>query len=348
MPDDGRDRDLADRADIDLPPIGPTPNARALRFAKATGVGLLLLVVLAWLNRGDLPGVRDAIREAPAALGISAVVHMAQILATALAWRSLIGRERRPGISLMVRLRWYREGFDSLLPAGALLGQALAARLLMRHRLPARIAAATATVDMTVEATTQLFFTLAGVGLLLAVRGSHGMADALAASVALGSLAVATMVLVQRRLPLARLRSLLRPLTRRWSAAAIDRIEEVQQAIRQLHTQPRTLLVAALCHTTSWVLGSLEIVGVLHLLGHDVSLTDGVIVESLAQALRTVGFVVPGAVGIQEGAIIGACALVGVPPEPALVVALVRRARGLLFGFPVLLAYRHGERGEIK
>ena len=65
----------------------------------------------------------------------------------------------------------------------------------------------------------------------------------------------------------------------------------------------------------------------LGLLGHPVSLADALVIESLAQALRNAGFMLPGALAVQEGAIIGAAALVGVPPAAALAVALVRRAR---------------------
>ena len=80
-------------------------------------------------------------------------------------------------------------------------------------------------------------------------------------------------------------------------------------------------------HGAAWALGALEIVGVLGLLGHRLSLADGLIIESMAQALRNAGFMLPGALGVQEGALIGAAALVGVPPAQALTVALVRRTR---------------------
>ncbi len=332
---------------VSLHRVEVATSKTGLRVAKAVAAATLVLFVVAWLNRGDLPGVGNAVREAPAGLGVSALVHAVQIMLTALAWRVLLLPEQRPGVWLMARLRWFREGCTALLPAGDLVGQALAARILIRHGVPPRIAAATAMVDLTVEAVTQLFFTLAGLGLLLAGRSSRDMAAAVAASLGFGLLAAVALVLLQRRLPLTRLRSLLGPLNRRWAVTAIDRIDEVQQAIRQLHTQWRSLLLASLCHTGSWVIGSLEIVGVLHLLGHDVGLADGLVVESISQALRSAGFLVPGALGIQEGAIIGACALVGIAPATALVLALVRRARGLIFGLAGLSTYRHWERGEI-
>ena len=75
----------------------------------------------------------------------------------------------------MALLRWYRESANALLPAGALVGQAAAARLLARRGIPGEMAGATATVDLTLEAVSQLFFTLAGVALLLGAGEGEGL-----------------------------------------------------------------------------------------------------------------------------------------------------------------------------
>jgi len=83
--------------------------------------------------------------------------------------------------------------------------------------------------------------------------------------------------------------------------------------------------------------------GRLVLLGHPVSLSDALVIESLAQALRNAGFMLPGAVAVQEGAIIGAAALVGVLPAPALAAALVRRTREVAIALPGLIAWHRSE-----
>jgi hypothetical protein len=51
----------------------------------------------------------------------------------------------------------------------------------------------------------------------------------------------------------------------------------------------------------------------------------------------------PGALAAQEGAIVGAAALVGVPPAAALAAALVRRAREVAFALPGLVAWHRSE-----
>jgi hypothetical protein len=64
-----------------------------------------------------------------------------------------------------------------------------------------------------------------------------------------------------------------------------------------------------------------------------------VILESLGQALRSAGFALPGGLGAQEGGIVAGGVLLGIAPEIALAVALVKRARELVYGVPGLIAW---------
>ncbi|SDC36454.1 lysylphosphatidylglycerol synthase domain-containing protein [Belnapia rosea] len=310
--------------------------------------GILALGAVMALNAGELPGLGAILAELPAAVGISAAVHIPQILLTAAAWRALLPPGLRPPFAAMALLRWYRESANALVPAGALVGQAAAARLLARRGVPGRMAGATATVDLTLEAVSQLFFTLAGVALLLGVGDGPGLLGFALAGFGIALAGAAAMVLFQRRLPLTLLERLLARLARRWPAIDPAWIRELQEAILQLHADWPRLAVATLWHTISWLLGAIEIAGVLWLLGHPISLADALVIESLAQALRNVGFMLPGALAVQEGAIIGAAALVGVPPAAALAVALVRRTREVCLSLPGLIAWQRAESGSMR
>jgi len=305
--------------------------------------GALALVAAVALNHGEWPALRRMALDAPAAVAISLAVHLPQILFTGLAWRALLPRRLRPPIAAMALLRWYREAANALLPAGALVGQAAAARLLAQRGVPGDMAGATATVDLTLEAVSQLFFTLAGVALLLAGGAGDGLLGFAAAGVFVALGGAAAMVAAQRRLPLTLLERGLARLARRWPALRPAWIAELQAAILALHADWPRLVVATLWHSAAWLLGALEMFGVLWLLGHPVTLAEAVVIESLAQALRNVGFMLPGALAVQEGAIIGAAALVGVPAPLALAVALSRRVREVLLGMPGLVAWQRAE-----
>lgn len=333
------------------PADAPSPTT-TLRGGVRNGVlfAAALLAAAAALNWAELPGLSAILAGLPVAVAISAAVHLPQIALTAQAWRGLLPAPLRPSLPAMMALRWYRESANALLPAGAIVGQAAAARLLARQgqrgggRVPGDLAGATATVDLTLEAVSQFFFTLAGVALLVLAReDSAGLAPFAWAGLAIAVAGAVAMVLAQRRLPLDLLERLLARLARRFPSLRPGAVREFQAAILALHADGRRLAGAVLWHTASWVLGAVEIWGVLHLLGHPISLADALVVEALAQALRNVGFLLPGAFAVQEGAIIGAAALVGVPPGPAIAAALARRAREVVFSVPGLLAWQRAE-----
>jgi uncharacterized membrane protein YbhN (UPF0104 family) len=74
-------------------------------------------------------------------------------------------------------------------------------------------------------------------------------------------------------------------------------------------------------------------------MGYSISYSDAVAIESLAQAARGAAFVVPGAVGVQEGGLIVLCALFGVPANAALALSLIKRAADLAVGIPGLIGW---------
>lgn len=311
-----------------------------MRSALGVAFGLTLLGLLLFLNRADLFEVRHALRQAPLGLAISLLVHAPQLLLTALAWWFLLPAGARPSVTAMLALRWIRESLNSLAPAGAIVGQTVAARHLARTGVAAELSAATATTDITIEAGTQALITLTGVVLLLASYGDRHLGWLGAVGLALAMAVTTAMVGAQRHLPVARVEAALVWLAPRWAAGAAGRLAGLQDSILRLHADRLTLARAALCHLAAWALGAVEVSGILWLLGHPLPLTDGFIVESLAQALRAVAFMIPGGLGVQEGAIVAACGLVGVPPSLALMLALLRRTRELVLGVPGLLAVR--------
>ena len=64
------------------------------------------------------------------------------------------------------------------------------------------------------------------------------------------------------------------------------------------------------------------------------------ILESAALAIRGAAFLVPGAVGVQEGGYIFLGNLLGIPGEIAFALSLVRRMRELALGIPGLISWQ--------
>jgi hypothetical protein len=78
-------------------------------------------------------------------------------------------------------------------------------------------------------------------------------------------------------------------------------------------------------------------------LGAPVALGAALVIDSLISGLRSAAFMVPQALGVQEGGYILLGALFGLTPEVALALSLVRRARDLVIGVPVLVAWQISE-----
>jgi uncharacterized membrane protein YbhN (UPF0104 family) len=53
-----------------------------------------------------------------------------------------------------------------------------------------------------------------------------------------------------------------------------------------------------------------------------------------------VAFAIPGGLGVQEGALVAACVALGVPPEVALAMTLIKRAAELVVALPGLFAWQ--------
>jgi hypothetical protein len=65
--------------------------------------------------------------------------------------------------------------------------------------------------------------------------------------------------------------------------------------------------------------------------------------ESLTQAAKSVFFMVPAALGVQEAGLMGVGLLLGLGPDMALALSLAKRLREVLFGVPALLVWQWKE-----
>ena len=115
-------------------------------------------------------------------------------------------------------------------------------------------------------------------------------------------------------------------------------------AVAAIYGNRRHVRRAVAIHLAAWLAGAGEAGLALLLLGHALPVADVVAMESIIFAIRSAAFVVPGAVGIQEGGYILVGAALGLPPDVALAVSLLKRGRELLVGVPAVFAWHFGAR----
>jgi len=123
-----------------------------------------------------------------------------------------------------------------------------------------------------------------------------------------------------------------------WSS--LGEIAGLHRAIVALYADPARLGRAFVSHLLSWLLGGLEVMLALHFVGVAVDFREGLIIESLGQALRAVGFAIPASLGVQEGGYVLVCGLLGISPQAAIELSLLKRIREVALGVPALIVWQ--------
>jgi putative membrane protein len=309
-----------------------------MRWALVAGLcGGLGLTILLLLHFGA-PAVAAAVGAAGlAGLAIIAAAHLASIGLMGIAWWLLASGTGKPQVFIWARLM--RDSAAEVLPLSQVGGYVLGARTLVLHNIGAAIAVASTLVDLTLEMAAQIVYTGFGLGFLFWLRPTTTLAAPVAIGLLLAVAAVFAFVVVQRRgaIIFERLGS--------WFAG--DRLvafavsaEAVQASIRDLHGRGGSLQASLMLHLAAWFASGAEAWLALKLMGAPLGIAPVLALESLLYAIRSAAFLVPNAIGVQEGAYVVLGASFGLAPDFALGLSLLKRGRDLLLGIPALLAWQ--------
>ena len=306
----------------------------------ALGIAAFIALLL-YYGAGD---IFEAVGAAGWGLLAVSAFHLIPLAVDAHAWRILIPPAyRRPGLLFSCRLRWILESVNGLLPAAQIGGEFVRARLASFRNIPLSVAGAAATVDVTLAAVTQALFALVGIGGLAAhvADADDGLLLALSCGLAAFAALIWLFFWFQKAGPGRIVAGLVRRISRGSSSGPSG--GELDEAINQIYAQRKVLAIAFVWRLVGWVVGAGEIWIALWALGSPVSVWDAIILESTLQLVRGVAFIVPAALGVQEGALLGLGIAFGLAPETGLALSLVRRVRDLSLGIPGLIAWQLSE-----
>jgi putative membrane protein len=273
-------------------------------------------------------------------LGALLLIHPVQTALSGLGWRALLRGPVMPGWLEFTLLRWIRESVNGLLPVAQLGGNLVGARLMVWQGVKLHDSGAATAVDLTMEALTQLLFTGFGVGLLVLGRYDPAVTGWIGGATLGALIVVAALVFAQWRGLFRLLESGLLRLAQKPQWSGLGDIAGLHDAIVAVYRDPRRLTCSGFYHLLSWLLGGVEVMLALHLLDVAVDLPHSLMIESIGQALRTVGFAIPASLGIQEGGTMLICSLLGIGPQSALELALLKRVREVLLGVPGLVVWQ--------
>lgn len=322
------------------------PQSRALQSGRVkTGVALCALAGIALAMALVVYFGTAQVGEAFLAAGWQGLaamtaLYLASVTLCAFAWQILATTPPRNAVAVFHWARLLRDSVANILAIIPGAGEAIAARELTAFGLKSGAAIATTVVDLTMEIISQLFFTLVGLGFLAWMRPGEPLAWWALAGLMVTAVAMAGFVAAQRSGLFQFLQSL--PdrlgLTAPWSAD--DQSQNIHAGIEDIYREPRRPIVSTILHLVAWIVGAGEAWLALIFMGYPLGFAEILVIESLVFALRTIAFIVPWAAGVQEGGYVAVGAIFGLTPDVALGLSLLKRARELLTGVPVLLFWQ--------
>lgn len=292
------------------------------------GIAILLALVVH-------EGAGDAVRvigQAGFALLWLVPFHGLPLLLDAHAWRLLL--DKRVSLPFLWWIATVREAVNRLLPVVGVGGEIVGIRL-ARWRVPdASRVTASVIVEVLVTIAVQYAFAALGLVLLLAATQESVGAKTIGVALAL-SLPIPVLGFVLMR------RGGVFHAIERFAGRLLGDSHRLLQGvdgkrldadIDALMSRAGLLFRAFFWQLAGYVAGALEIYWALALLGHPISIGGAIAIEAMTQAVRHAAFMVPGGLGVQEATVVLLAQMFGVDREAALSLALVKRARELLFG----------------
>lgn len=300
--------------------------------------GLALVTVL--IGYYGAGAVADAVAAVGWGAALVMLVRTVETSGAGLAWWCVVPGSRPPLALTCVFLRWLRESINSLLPVAQVGGEFIGARLLAFRGVPGGAAGASVVVDLFAQTGTQFIFTLVGLACLIQAGGSTDIARGVAVGLAILGPALVGFFLAQRFGGFRLLDKALAAFTKDPQWAGLGSASSLHDQLQAIYARKGRLAAGFAIHLVIWFVGVFEVWTALHFMGHPVSYRTALVIESLGQAVRGAAFVVPGAVGVQEGGYVALCAVFGIPAPTAIALSLIKRLPEIALGIPGLFVWQ--------
>jgi putative membrane protein len=289
-----------------------------------------------------------AVAEALLAVGLAGfasvtLIHIALIAATGLAWQVLL-----PGTRPWVAIwgRFVRDSGSEVLPLSQVGGYVLGTRAIALAGVPATQGTASTIVDVTLEFVGQIAYTAVGLLWLLHLNTVAVAPQFVVLGLAGTSLLAGACIVAQRR-GMRYIDRIASFLGQGWAERTAAGAAALHQALEAIYRRRGAIWLSFLLHFFCWVVSASEICVALWFAGQPLPFGSALVIESMVFAIRSVGFVVPNSVGVQEGAYILMGGAFGLSPEMALALSFLKRARDLAIGLPVIALWQAIEGGRL-
>jgi putative membrane protein len=265
------------------------------------------------------------------ALGLFAVLGCA--------WYVLLPESSLANLRVFVWARMVRDAATDVLPFSQLGGIVLGARAAILHGVPEPLVYSSTIVDVTTEMLAQIAYVALGV-LILDLRApptsfAQSLIKALLIGVVCAAAAAGVLLVLQRHG-----HRVIEKFTARVLPAALRRTMAVNIALRSIYRSRARVGASIVFHTVGWIASAIGAWIAFRLIGVRVELKSVLALESLVSAIRSTAVFIPHALGAQEAAYTVLSPLFGIGAEFGLAVSILKRARDLALGIPILLIWQ--------
>lgn len=125
-------------------------------------------------------------------------------------------------------------------------------------------------------------------------------------------------------------------------------VSSFRAALHHLYRQRSRVALSIALHLLGWCASGLWLWLVFRTLGISISPVSAIAIQSLLEGLRSAMVFIPAAVGIQEAGYAALVPLFGLAPETGLAISILRRARDIVIGVPVLLIWQLAEARRVR
>lgn len=309
------------------------------RIAALFGLlGLALATaVIAWSGYEQ---VLQALSVAGWGIVWTSLYHIFPMILSIIGWHALLPGKNTASRPFFLYLLWIRASVNNLMPVARIGGEVVAVRLMIKHGIRKAPAVACTVVETTLSVVAVFLFTVIGV-IMFTLRVSDQEIEWQLIVGVLASLPLLIALVVLQRIGIFGILTKIFNLMFRdtWKKFA-GNTQRLDHAVRTMYKRTDRVLFCGFWQFVSWVAGTVEIWLALYFMGHTMSLAECFMIESLIQATSTAAFIVPGALGVQEAGFLLFGHMLGLTPEIAAALAIIRRCRDFLLYVPGLVFWQ--------
>jgi putative membrane protein len=301
-------------------------------IVAALGIGLALYLI-AGVGFGAVASA--AAQVGPGGFALLCVYVLALFPLLGLAWFVVLPRASAAPFRVFVWARMVREAASDVLPFSQIGGLLLGARAAVLHRLAPAWAFASTVADVTTELLAQIIYIALGIA-ILGTRAPH---TAFAASIT-RYFVIGLVLAASAGVILLTLQRFGHDLTARLAArllpGAVAHARAVGGALDAIYASRARVALSVALHLTAWVASAAGTYIAFRLIGVHIDLASVIAIESLVCAVRSAAVLVPNGLGVQEAAYALLVPLFGVAAPAGLAISLLKRARDIAVGVPIL------------